>query len=154
MENSNSCKPWVGVDLDGTLAYHDQYSSAEFIGAPILEMVERVKKWQEQGFVVKILTARASVPSHIPPVKKWLNEHGLGDLEVTCSKDYWMVELWDDRSIQVEKNTGKTAVSVAEEKLLSYLIGETNEDPKASEYIIDNSQSRDITLHGIESRQN
>ena len=29
------------------------------------------------------------------------------ELEVTCTKDFGMIELWDDRAIRVEKNTGK-----------------------------------------------
>lgn len=126
-------KPWVGVDLDGTLARLDGYSSPEYIGQPVPGMRKRIKDWQEQGFVVKIFTARASVPAHVAPVKRWLLEHGIGDLEVTCSKDYWMVELWDDRAIQVEKNTGRTIAEVVEEKLLLELCEEVvNENTEAA----------------------
>ena len=53
------------------------------------------------------LTARAQDPdSAIPPIKKWLNKHGLPDLEITNAKDMDMIELWDDRCVQVIPNTG------------------------------------------------
>ena len=31
----------------------------------------------------------------------------IGVWAVTCEKDYLMHELWDDRVVQVEKNTGR-----------------------------------------------
>ncbi|MEM9160202.1 MAG: hypothetical protein AAGB46_14250, partial [Verrucomicrobiota bacterium] len=85
---------WIGVDLDGTLAEYGKWSGLHSIGKPIPQMKERVLHWIEKGYKVKILTARASNPSHIPPVKKWLAKHGFPDLEVTNQKDYAMIELW------------------------------------------------------------
>lgn len=32
---------------------------------------------------------------------------GLPDLEVTSEKDWLMIELWDDRAVHVEPNTGR-----------------------------------------------
>ena len=56
---------------------------------------------------VKIVTARAQNPEEaIPPIKQWLTKHGLPDLEVTNCKDMDMIELWDDRCVQVVPNTG------------------------------------------------
>jgi len=57
------------------------------------------------------MTARASVPEMIPPIEKWLKKHGLGGLEITSCKDFDMVELWDDRAIQVVFNTGKPVMT-------------------------------------------
>lgn len=37
----------------------------------------------------------------------WLVKHGLPDLEVTNVKDFAMLELWDDRCVQVLPNTGE-----------------------------------------------
>lgn len=34
-----SDKPWLGVDLDGTLAVYDKWRGIEHIGAPIPAMV-------------------------------------------------------------------------------------------------------------------
>ena len=42
----------------------------------------------------------------IPPIKQWLTKHGLPNLEVTNCKDMDMIELWDDRCVQVVPNTG------------------------------------------------
>ncbi len=102
---------WIGVDLDGTLAKYDRWRGMDHVGEPIEGMLLRVKEWLSQGYHVKIVTARASVPEGIPPVKRWLEQNGLPDLEVTCQKDFHMIELWDDRAVQVVRNTGSPVLS-------------------------------------------
>lgn len=97
---------WVGVDLDGTLAHWDGWKGIEHIGEPIQPMMARVNAWVSEGITVKIFTARASLPEQIPYIHDWLEKHGLPRLEVTNIKDFEMVELWDDRCIQVVPNTG------------------------------------------------
>lgn len=98
---------WIGVDLDGTLAKYEKWSGIDEIGEPVAEMMTRVKDWIARGKVVKIFTARAGVPEAIAPIKAWLKKQGLPDLEITNVKDFGMLELWDDRCVQVEPNTGK-----------------------------------------------
>ena len=97
---------WIGVDLDGTLAHYEKYIP-NHIGAVIPEMRDRILKWIAEGKTVKIFTARAYVGDEIPLIKVWLQDNGLPDLEITCTKDPKMVELWDDRAVRVVKNTGK-----------------------------------------------
>lgn len=97
---------WIGVDLDGTLAHYDGWKGADHIGEPIRDMMARVKQWIREGKTVKIFTARAAHPEQIPYVQAWLEKHGLPSLEVTCRKDLAMVELWDDRCVTVQTNTG------------------------------------------------
>lgn len=62
---------WIGVDLDGTLAYYDGWKGEHHIGDPIPEMLDRVKGWLEQGYEVRIVTARVCQNSgraqHRPP---------------------------------------------------------------------------------------
>lgn len=107
-EQTRSRKPWIGVDFDGTLAQYTSAKNLNKLGKPVPVMLERVKYWLEKGYTIKIFTARASLGKEgIAPVKKWLAENGLPDLEVTNQKDFSMVELWDDRAIQVVQNTGK-----------------------------------------------
>ncbi len=98
---------WVGVDLDGTLAQYDHWRGPDHIGDPVPIMMERVKKWLKAGVKIKIFTARASDISSHELIKRWCESHGLPRLEVTNVKDYSMIELWDDRAVQVEPNTGK-----------------------------------------------
>jgi hypothetical protein len=98
---------WIGVDLDGTLAVDVSTNTLDKIGPPIPSMLARVKKWVADGRTVKIFTARAAVPKQIRLVKEWLARNGLPDLEVTNLKDFGMAELWDDRCVQVETNSGK-----------------------------------------------
>ena len=105
--------PWVGVDLDSTLAVYDTFVDETTIGEPIPAMVERVQKMLMQGTIVKIFTARIS---HVDPtvrlqviqaINEWCLKHIGRVLEVTCIKDFGMLKLYDDRAIQVEKNTGR-----------------------------------------------
>jgi hypothetical protein len=76
-------------------------------------MLERVRFWLKNGFTVKVFTARASIPEAIPPIKRWLAKHGLPELEITNVKDFAMVELWDDRAVQVVQNTGRPFLSLS-----------------------------------------
>lgn len=106
---------WIGVDLDGTLAEYKSGTGGEFIGKPIQPMLIRVLDWMNAGKEVKIFTARATEgpgrDEWLAPVRAWLIEHLGADkggrIEITNVKDYAMIELWDDRAIQVEINTGR-----------------------------------------------
>ena len=97
--------PWIGVDLDGTLAR--DLGRGDEIGSPIEPMLLRVKRWIAEGRTVKIFTARASSPRQVAAIKEWLAAVGLPDLEVTNVKDQRMIELWDDRCVQVTTNLGE-----------------------------------------------
>lgn len=104
--------PWIGVDLDGTLAQYSGWRGLDHIGAPVPVMLARVKHWLAEGYCVKIFTARASEGEKgIAPVKKWLVENGLPELDVTNQKDFAMIEFWDDRAIQVVSGTGRPFLS-------------------------------------------
>ena len=104
-------KGWFGVDLDGTLAKYEGWKGESHIGAPIPPMVERVKVWLAYGNEVRIVTARVSDPEEAlltrPAIEAWCLEHIGQILPITCCKDYDMIELWDDRCVRVETNTGR-----------------------------------------------
>jgi len=119
---------WVGVDLDGTLAHWDEASSATGeIGPPIPRMVNRVIGWLKSGRDVRIVTARVgplgreNVPMDDPwhpenqraKIEAWCLQHFRQVLPLTCQKDYLMLELWDDRCVQVVPNTGMTVLEHA-----------------------------------------
>lgn len=109
---------WIGVDLDGTLAEYHGWDEGK-IGKPIPLMKERVEKWLAEGQEVRIVTARVGpqrddtarvgMKLHI---QQWLMDNIEGvdvehPMEVTHEKDFSMIELWDDRAVQIVKNTGK-----------------------------------------------
>lgn len=98
---------WIGVDLDGTLAKYRGWEGPDSIGEPVPEMLMRVRRWLAEGKEVRIFTARASIPEQIAPVRAWLDRHGLQQVGITNVKDFGMIELWDDRAVQVEMNTGR-----------------------------------------------
>ena len=106
-DNGSTREPWIGVDLDGTLAVWDSRSSLSRIGKPVPDMLDFVKRMVENEMRVKIFTARANDPEQLPMIAAWLKENGLPQLEVTCIKDYGMQKLYDDRCFQVERNTGR-----------------------------------------------
>lgn len=99
---------WIGVDLDGTLAYYTEWKGIHHIGDPIPEMLSKVKKAIKQGKKVKIFTARvANGNKAIKPIEKWCEEHIGQILPVTNVKDMHCKEIWDDRAKQVRKNKGE-----------------------------------------------
>jgi hypothetical protein len=130
-------KGWIGVDFDGTLAKYETWVSPEHCGEPIEPMVERVKRWLAEGREVRIFTARVFpllfVAPGAPPatwqlpdsgyaasaarmyeagiaaqaIQRWCRQHLGQELIITCVKDYSMIELWDDRAVQVHPNTGE-----------------------------------------------
>lgn len=116
---------WIGVDLDGTLARYDGWKGIDHIGDPIPAMVERVKRWLADGRDVRIFTARVDggevaiamgdqngvahrdVPMVRYHIEQWCLRHIGAILPITNVKDYGMIELWDDRVVQVIPNTGE-----------------------------------------------
>lgn len=96
--------PWIGVDLDGTLAVWTEYN--QDIGEAVPTMLNRVRAWRAAGITVKLFTARAAHPELIQGVRDWLFLHDLQDMEITNAKDSDMVEMWDDRAVAVVRNTG------------------------------------------------
>lgn len=100
---------WIGVDLDGTLAHYTEWGDGS-VGDPIALMVKRVKKWLSEGREVRIVTARcsgqdAAQQQHL--IESWCVKHLGVKLLCTAAKDFKMIELWDDRAVRVEKNTGR-----------------------------------------------
>jgi len=123
---------WIGVDFDGTLVTYNGWKGPTVFGDPIPSMVERVKKWIAEGVNVRVMTARVSPvgngDDHIlarDAIEEWCKKHIGKKLPVVCEKDYNMMELWDDRVVQVEFNTGV----VLQEKLdtVTVALGESLE---------------------------
>jgi len=121
---------WIGIDLDGTLAWHLKGDFPE-IGPPIPRMVERVKALLKEGKDVRIFTSRASNPDQIPIVQKWLvTVAGLPCLQVTNAKDADTEAIWDDIAISVRKNEGVTDLECFLENFLqSHAYSETLSTP-------------------------
>ncbi len=111
---------WIGVDLDCTLAVYDGWQGPYHIGAPISIMVERVKAWLAAGREVRIFTARVTervtnrdgTEHDIVKVRAAIDEFCMAQfgrtLAITNIKTWDMMELWDDRCVQVRPNTGVT----------------------------------------------
>jgi len=104
------------------------------IGGPIVLMMNRIRTWVSQKQEVRIVTARVFPYIHGAPnpesdyaptqclvsgefftpldmvrvIQAYTLLHVGKALPVTCAKDYHMIELWDDRAVQVVPNTGRT----------------------------------------------
>jgi hypothetical protein len=102
---------WIGVDLDGTLAEYHGWIADGSVGPPIPRMVDRVKAWLQQGIEVRIVTARVAGDTGMSEqrriVNRWCRDHLGQPLRITHQKDMAMIELWDDRAVSVEANTGR-----------------------------------------------
>jgi hypothetical protein len=105
----------IAVDLDGTLAEYTHWRDGK-IGNPVPLMLARVIDWLEAGERVWILTARVCYGDPHGQeiiIRRWLEEV-LGDLaskieRVTSEKTMEIIEMWDDRAVQVIPNTGERA---------------------------------------------
>jgi hypothetical protein len=109
---------WIGVDFDGTLARYEGWVHETDCGDPIRSMVARVKEWIERGKDVRIFTARVTafrnldgsagdISPIVTAIQDWCEQHIGKRLPVTNVKDYGMIELWDDRAVGIETNTGQ-----------------------------------------------
>lgn len=123
---------WIGVDLDGTLAKYDGWVNETHIGEPIAPMIERVKAWLADGIEVRVFTARVGPTNDsfrtLDTIQDWTEKHIGQRLPVTCIKDFNMIELWDDRCVQVVANTGEpVAPETLNQQLTQLLEGATAE---------------------------
>jgi 16S rRNA C967 or C1407 C5-methylase (RsmB/RsmF family) len=98
-------KGWIGVDLDGTLAHWDHYRGDDHVGKPVEQMVKRVRQWIREGKDVRLFTARKPHPA----IRRWMQEHLGKVLPITNTKDHFMQAFYDDRAVQVRRNTGETS---------------------------------------------
>ena len=107
-------KGWIGVYLDGTLAYYDKWRGIDHVGEPIELMCNRVRLWLAKGKIVKIMTARVSNASGdelakiCMPIWNFCRSEFGQTLDIICVKDMSMISLWDDRAVQIVTNTGMT----------------------------------------------
>ena len=107
-------EPWVGFDLDGTLAMGlEDYSDPTVIGEPVPAMVELVKRYLASGMTVKVFTARVSDKARAGEIKAairaWTLKHIGIELDSTCEKDPGLQEYFDDKAVGVKADTGKIA---------------------------------------------
>lgn len=105
---------WIGVDLDGTMVEYTGWKGITHFGKPLMPMVNRVRQWLKEGREVRLVTARADEngPYYKEFVAAWevFSEELYGQvLPVTDRKDFNMLELWDDRAVQMVPNTGVPA---------------------------------------------
>lgn len=110
----STLRGWIGVDLDGTLAEYDGWRGFDHIGKPVPAMIARVRRWLKEGKEVRIFTARVGPQPDATlqarariAVAKWCEMHLGIVLQVTATKDFEMVLLYDDRAVQIEHNTGR-----------------------------------------------
>ena len=106
-----------GVDFDGTISGSDAIVNLDYYpektGTPIDLMVRRVKAWLDAGIEVVIFTARVhpvhgeeSVAKAEQAIKDFCMKTLGRELEITCLKDPRFDEIWDDKGVRVDKDTG------------------------------------------------
>lgn len=110
---------WIGVDFDGTLAVdigpHQEDPREQ---PPVELMLKRVQDWLAEGKDVRLVTARVThgdlPPGEVPEMdqqqvewlEEWMTKYLGQTIPIQFWKDHNMKEFWDDRAVQVFKNTG------------------------------------------------
>lgn len=106
----------IACDFDGTLAYYDRWRGAMHFGAPIPAMIKKIQQHIRNGDIVEIFTARIQGDENhtseevIEGIKQWCERHIGQRLEVTNIKKTYFDLFYDDRAVQVLKNTGRRVV--------------------------------------------
>ncbi len=105
---------WIGCDLDETLAlYEEGMAQAGKIGKPIRAMVDRIQRHLDEGYEVRIFTARVNEVEGWDHerqrrlIENWTKKIFGVKLQVTNQKDLGMIFLYDDRCVSVEPRTGR-----------------------------------------------
>ena len=113
-------KHHVAVDLDGTLARYTSWQGIAHIGEPIPEVVERVKALLDAGHQVSVFTSRLAGdwPEHIEDlpatrhhIECWCYRNIGRILPVTATKHGWFTEFWDDKSLGIAANQGRSVIT-------------------------------------------
>ena len=96
--------PWIGVDLDNTLALtlEGDYEPLK-IGPPNPDIVEKVRQALQNGRTVRVFTARLSAEEPLrtrirKAITDWTLEHVGQKLDSTNEKDFALEEIWDDKA--------------------------------------------------------
>lgn len=114
-------QPWIGIDLDGTLAEYDPHMFPQ-IGKPVEPMRVFVQMLLNAGTEVRIFTARVGphgaaypdgtlidpefIPKQVAMIEAWCLAVFNRTLPVTATKDFQMIALYDDRAVQIVENRG------------------------------------------------
>lgn len=110
------------VDLDGTITRSDtsDYSNV----SPNTEVIERLRDYKNQGFVIVISTARnmrtyennvGKINIHtLPIITKWLDKHDVPYDEVLVGKPWCGTEGFyiDDRAVRPSEFTSMTLEAI------------------------------------------
>jgi hydroxymethylpyrimidine pyrophosphatase-like HAD family hydrolase len=131
------------LDFDKTLAVRNKGDSVFKCGPAIPKMVDRVKQWLADGHKVLIFTARSG-DAQIRPVKQFLKDNGLPDLEVTNIKGSRGDWFYDDKAVPVRRNTGELPVEEAEilfTEILNDDVLTTNTKARIRKWLKDNAEN-------------
>ena len=96
-------------DLDGTIAEYNGWDKADGhrIGNPIPAIIKVIKDLRAKGERCVIFSARATVPEARSYIEAYCLEHIGEILPMQNTKTLDIVQIWDDRAISVQHNTGK-----------------------------------------------
>jgi hypothetical protein len=92
---------WVGVDLDGTLAYPTwtPENPTSEIGDPIWENVAKLHELVALGYKAIIHTSRGWTDYQV--IEQWLNHYQIPFKEIQCGKPLYAAYI-DDRAVRAD----------------------------------------------------
>ena len=145
----NQPQPWVAVDLDGTLCHFESWQKNCWdLGAPYPRMVARVRALTVAAIPVRIFTARVAATGlengvgqvddqafadrQRAMIEAWCVRHVGQAFAVTATKDFSMIEIWDDRAVSISDGECATPFQVRDRQLYDladrYIRSETDAD--------------------------
>lgn len=92
----------IAVDVDGVIAKYDNWKGFNKFGEPVKSAVESINSLYDEGYIIKIYTARPLTPQLI----EWLNKYKIKWHEI-ARKEMFDV-LIDDRVIQFNGSWKRT----------------------------------------------
>ena len=114
-----------------------------------MPMVDRVKSMLDKGMNIVIFTARVSAGNSDAAearetIARWCELHLGRVLPITSDKNYQIVEMWDDRAVQIIPNTGIPIQNLLSEatKLLERILSDatilsSTEWQEQASYLVD-----------------
>ena len=90
----------ICVDFDGTLAVWAPYPK---IGKPKDDVITKINQLHDDGYKIIISSCRFNTKSHIPVIKKWLDENNVQyDVLWQHEKPFAKIYL-DDRALNINE---------------------------------------------------
>lgn len=94
----------ISIDFDRVIhKYSKGFLDGKIYDEPVKGAVEAIRRLQEAGFEVVILTAKSNIKERNSDIRQWLKQNGINKVKVSHTK-FPAIAYIDDRAIRFEGN--------------------------------------------------